>query len=141
TMRLKGGDMSDPSRMSKQELARQARQHLDSLKSAGLDWLPLSPAQMALVASELAEHGANAKPQAMDESQAAISDRLSAASKEKSETAFAGNMPRAASNSSVVNVNGPEPMTETKPAKSNLTIEQRKQELKLLVDKVCQCAL
>src|SRR5439155_5098779 len=34
--------MADLSRMSKDELARQVRQHLGSLKSAGVDWLPVA---------------------------------------------------------------------------------------------------
>jgi DNA polymerase len=33
--------MSDPSRPAPQELARQARQHLESLRSAGVEYLPL----------------------------------------------------------------------------------------------------
>jgi DNA polymerase len=32
--------MSDPARPSAEDLARQARQHLDSLRSAGVEWLP-----------------------------------------------------------------------------------------------------
>jgi DNA polymerase len=36
--------MPDPSDMSTEQLSRQARQHLDSLKAAGVDWLPAAPA-------------------------------------------------------------------------------------------------
>jgi DNA polymerase len=36
--------MQDPSRLRKEELARQARQHLDSLRSAGVEWLPYAHA-------------------------------------------------------------------------------------------------
>jgi DNA polymerase len=35
--------MRDPSALSPQELARQARQHLDSLRAAGVEWLPDAP--------------------------------------------------------------------------------------------------
>jgi DNA polymerase len=35
--------MADPSRLTQQELARQARQHIDSLRSAGVEWLPFAP--------------------------------------------------------------------------------------------------
>jgi DNA polymerase len=36
--------MPDPSDMTAEQLSRQARQHLDSLKAAGVDWLPAAPA-------------------------------------------------------------------------------------------------
>jgi DNA polymerase len=36
--------MPDPSDISIEQLSRQARQHLDSLKAAGVDWLPAAPA-------------------------------------------------------------------------------------------------
>lgn len=35
--------MADPSRMTEQELARQARQHVESLRAAGLAWSPTAP--------------------------------------------------------------------------------------------------
>jgi DNA polymerase len=36
-------DMSDLPRPTPEELARQARQHLDSLRAAGVEWLPTAP--------------------------------------------------------------------------------------------------
>jgi DNA polymerase len=139
-MQLKGGDMSELSRMSKQELARQARQHLDSLKSVGVDWLPKVSIETAPVDWGLTEHVASAKPQAMDESQTVASGQLSVASKDKSESVSASHLPLATSHSLFADVSGPEPVAETKSTKSSLTVEQRRQELKVLVDKVCQCA-
>lgn len=115
--------MSELSRMSKQNLARQAREHLESLKSAGIDWLPRVSIETAPVSLGLAEHAASAKPQAMDEPQA----------ENRSKIATVGQ-------GLFAEVSGPEPMMESKPAKPGLTIEQRKKELKVLVDKVCQCA-
>jgi DNA polymerase len=38
-----GAIMTDPSQLTTDELARQARQHLDSLRRAGVDWLPTAP--------------------------------------------------------------------------------------------------
>src|SRR5262245_22709083 len=35
--------MADPTHLSNEELARQARQHLESLRHAGVDWLPTAP--------------------------------------------------------------------------------------------------
>jgi uracil-DNA glycosylase family 4 len=35
--------MADPSRLTQEDLARQARQHIDSLRAAGLEWLPSAP--------------------------------------------------------------------------------------------------
>jgi DNA polymerase len=35
--------MADPSQMTVSELARQARQHLESLRRAGVEWLPAAP--------------------------------------------------------------------------------------------------
>jgi len=35
--------MADPSQMPAEELARQARQHLESLRGAGVEWLPIAP--------------------------------------------------------------------------------------------------
>jgi DNA polymerase len=139
-MHLKGGDMSELSRMSKQELARQARQHLDSLKSAGVDWLPTGSSKSAPIAQGLEEHVASAKPQAMDEARGVASGQLLVASEERSKTALASHLPLATSHSLFGDVPGPEPMVEMKPSKSSLTVEQRRQELKVLVDKVCQCA-
>jgi len=132
--------MSELSRMSKQELARQARQHLDSLKSVGVDWLPMGWFDTEQVSRGLEEHAASAKPQAMDESQAASSDQLAVVSKDKEGNASASHLPPASSGSFFADGSGPELVAETKSAKSNLTIEQRKQALKVLVENVCQCA-
>src|SRR5262249_18034602 len=35
--------MTDPSRLTPDELTRQAHQHLQSLRSAGIEWLPTAP--------------------------------------------------------------------------------------------------
>src|SRR5690349_16631266 len=39
--------MSEPSRPDRQKLARLARQHLDSLRSAGVEWAPGPPTSMS----------------------------------------------------------------------------------------------
>jgi DNA polymerase len=127
--------------MSKQELARQARQHLSSLKSAGAEWLPKASITTAPLGLGLKEDVASAKPQAMPGPQAVASDQLPVASKEKNESVFASHLPLATSHSLFADGSGPEPMTKVEPARSGLTIEQRRQELKMLVEKVCQCAL
>ena len=116
--------MSELSGMSKQELARQARQHLDSLKSVGVDWLPLGLIKVASISQGVEEYAASAKPQAIDESRARNATESAAA----------------AGQGLFTDVSGPEPMGEVKSAKPGLTIEQRKQELKILAEKVCQCA-
>src|SRR6266480_1806900 len=120
--------MSDPSRMSKQELARQARQHLGSLKSAGAEWLP--KASTAPLGLGLKEEVASAKPQVLDEPQAVASGQLPVVTKDKSESVFASHLPLATSHSLFTDASGPEPETEAKPATSGLSIEQRRQELK-----------
>src|SRR4029077_18834528 len=107
------------SRMSKQELARQAQRHFDSLKSAGVDWLPMNSIKIEPISQGLKEHAASAKPQAMAEPQAVNAKKV------VGEGLFS-------------DLSGPEPMSEAKSAKPGLSIEQRKQELKVLVDKVCQ---
>jgi uracil-DNA glycosylase len=132
--------MSNPSRMSKHELARQARQHLDSLKSAGAEWLPKGSITTAPLGLGLKEEVANAKPQVLDEPQAVASGQLPVVTKDKSESVFASHLPLATSHSLFADVSGPEPLAETKSATSGLSIEQRRQELKMLVEKVCQCA-
>ncbi len=132
--------MSDPSRMSKQELARQARQHLGSLKSAGAEWLPKGSLQAAPVEWGSKEDVGSAKPQAMREPQAVASGQLPVVTKDKSESVFASHLPLATSHSLFADGSGPEPMTKVEPARSGLTIEQRRQELKVLIEKVCQCA-
>lgn len=45
--------MSDPTSMTQAELARQARQHLESLRAAGVDWLPAAPPLEAPLRSSL----------------------------------------------------------------------------------------
>ena len=132
--------MSDPSRMSKLELARQARQHLGSLKSAGAEWLPKASITTAPLGLGLKEEVASAKPQVLDEPQAVASGQLPVVTKDKSESVFASHLPLATSHSLFADGSGPEPMTKVEPARSGLTIDQRRQELKMLVEKVCQCA-
>src|SRR5436309_9991402 len=125
--------MSDPSRMSKLELARQARQHLGNLKLAGAEWLPKASITTAPLGLGLKEEVASAKPQVLDGPQAVASGQLPVVTKDKSESVFA-------SHSLFGDASGPEPAADVKPAKSGISIEQRKQELKVLIDKVCQCA-
>ena len=113
--------MANPSELSKEHLARQVRQHLDSLKAAGVDWLPARSIPSAPSSWNQTQDSANAKPQAIRESQA----------KEKtSETRR---------QSLFEDVGGPDPTTESKPAASAIPLEQRKQELSVLTEKVCQC--
>jgi DNA polymerase len=119
-MQWKGVVMSELSQMSKEELTRQARQYLDSLKSAGVDWLPKGTIETVSVGWESKEDIARAKPPAMGEPQAG---KVAAAT---GQGLFAG-------------VSGPEPMAEAKPTTPGLPIEQRRQELKMLIEKVCQC--
>jgi DNA polymerase len=114
-MQWKGVVMSELSQMSKEELTRQVRQYLDSLKSAGVDWLPKGSIQAAPAGWGLKEDVASAKLQAMDEARAPAGQNLFA------------------------DVSGPEPMAEAKPTTPGLPIEQRRQELKMLIEKVCQC--
>jgi DNA polymerase len=103
--------MSELSRMSKEELARQIRQHLNSLKSAGVDWLPKSSIPADPEGWGLKEDTASAKPQAIDKVQSNL---------------FA-------------DVSGPEPMAGVTSSTPGLTLEQRRQELKVLIENVCQC--
>jgi DNA polymerase len=121
--------MANPSEMSREKLARQARQHLESLKGAGVDWLPRGkmPEVLPGLLKEKKstnppanqEHAASAKPPAMVELQ-------------KSET-------KAPTQSLFADIGGPEPITDAKPTFSGLTLEQRKHELKVLTDKVAKC--
>jgi len=133
--------MVDLSRMSKDELARQVRQHLGSLKSAGVDWLPKGSIQPVPVEWELKPDVASAKPQALDEPQAVARGQLPVAGEdERKKGSFASPLPLAAGNSLFSDVSGPEPVTEAKPATPALTLEQRRQQLKVLTETVCQCA-
>ena len=133
--------MVDLSRMSKDELTRQVRQHLGSLKSAGVDWLPKGSIQTVPVEWELKPDVASAKPQALDEPQAVARGQLPVAGEdERKKGSFASPLPLAAGNSLFSDVSGPEPVTEAKPATPALTLEQRRQQLKVLTETVCQCA-
>src|SRR5207248_3231542 len=49
--RRQGERMSETPRPTVEELARQARQHLESLRAAGVEWLPNAPLQVAVAAS------------------------------------------------------------------------------------------
>src|SRR5438874_11958144 len=112
--------MSDPSRMSKLELARQARQHLGSLKSAGAEWLPKVSITTAPLGLGLKEEVASAKPQVLDEPQAVASGQLPVVTKDKSESVFASHLPLAPSHSLFADGSGPEPMTNVEPARLGL---------------------
>jgi DNA polymerase len=112
--------MPEPSKLNKEQLTRQVRQHLDSLKGAGVDWVPIATVQSAPLEWDQKQDSANAKPQAIVETQSI--DKESAPRKGLFE-----------------DIGGPEPATETKPAASGMPLEQRRQELKTLIEKVSQC--
>jgi DNA polymerase len=111
--------MADPSKLNKEQLTRQVRQHLDSLKGAGVDWLPVGIIQSAPPGWGQSRESASAKPQAIVEPPI----------KE----------PATQRQSLFEDIGGPEPTTETKLATSGLTLEQRRQELKVLIEKVSHC--
>jgi uracil-DNA glycosylase len=96
--------MSEVSRLCRDELARQIRQHLQSLKTAGVDWLPACDKSEVMVLLPSAVE-APAQPE-----QDFFRD-----------------------------VNGPEPV-ERSSANSSMTLEQRRQELKVLAETVRQCS-
>src|SRR5438046_564555 len=58
--RREGKRMSDMPRPTADELTRQARQHLESLRAAGVEWLPNAPLQVAVPPSP--PPGASATP-------------------------------------------------------------------------------
>ena len=113
--------MTNPSELSKEQLSRQVRQHLDSLKAAGVDWLPAGAIASAPATWSQTQDSANAKPQA-------VLGR--SAMDQTTETSLKGLF---------ADVGGPDPTIAAKPATSAIPLEQRKQELKLLTEKVSQC--
>jgi DNA polymerase len=127
--------MPDPSEMSQEKLARQVRQHLDSLKGAGVDWLPWSKASKT--PQEISPDDASAKPQVMVE-RPAVQDHPATAKPQairetqKKEIA-------SPTKSLFGDIRGPEPATEMKSEMPELTLDQRKQELMVLTRKVSQC--
>jgi len=116
--------MADLSRMSKEELARQVRHYLSSLKSAGVDWLPAAGEGMLSKDWGLENERESAKPQATQE----------APVESKAEVLTGGRQEL------FTDMSGPEPVTETKTAIPGLTIDERRQELKVLTEKVSLCA-
>ncbi len=113
--------MTIPTELSKKQLSRQVRQHLDSLKAAGVDWLPAGSIPIALQGWSQTQDSKSAKPQA-------VLGRP--AMDQTTETPLKGLF---------ADVGGPDPTMAAKPATSAIPLEQRKQELKLLTEKVSQC--
>ena len=114
--------MTIPTELSKKQLSRQVRQHLDSLKAAGVDWLPAGSIPIALQGWSQTQDSKSAKPQA-------VLGRP--AMDQTTETPLKGLF---------ADVGGPDPTMAAKPATSAIPLEQRKQELKLLTEKVSQCS-
>jgi DNA polymerase len=127
--------MPDPSEMSHEKLARQVRQHLDSLKIAGLDWLPWS--ETSTTPQEILPDDTIAKPQVMVERPAVQDHPAIAKPQVIQETQKKERL--SPTQSLFADPGGPEPATEAKSAAPQLTLDQRKQELKVLTQKVSQC--
>jgi DNA polymerase len=104
--------MVDPSQLSEEDWARQARQHLDSLRRAGVEWLPKGPPL-------------NALPAATTPTTAAASDSAPSLFAEVTGAAPAADVP--------------DKGEDTAGATSSLTLPQRRQELALLAEKVAGC--
>ena len=137
--------MADLSRMSKEELARQVRQYLNSLKSAGVGWLPAAGQGMLSKGWGLNDESESPESQAMDEAHVEPEATASMAPLILPSPPAAGEegirvRGAAGRQELFADVSGPEPVTEAKPVSSGLTVEERRKELKVLTERVCQCA-
>jgi DNA polymerase len=116
--------MKEPSPWSKEQLARQVRQHLEGLKGAGVEWLPLGSMPAGPVVLDQIQAKTNAKPQVTQEHKG--SAKRQATTSGKSLFADAG---------------GPEPVVESKSQLSGMPLEERRRELSVLAEKVSTCRL
>lgn len=131
--------MPDPSDLSKQQLIRQVRQHLESLKGAGVNWLPAGSIPSPPSGWSQTQDSASAKPQANREPPAIQHDAANAKPQVMGEPQAISEPAETPKPSLFADAGGPEPMTEPKSVTCGLTIEQRRLELKVLADKVSQC--
>jgi DNA polymerase len=103
--------MSDSPRPSDADLSRQARQHLESLRAAGIEWIPDGPAPESLPAERPAAPAATiSKPGALFQDMAAPEPKKTSATV----------------------IQEVSPMPER-------TLEERRRELKILAEKVAGC--
>ncbi len=116
--------MGDPSSWTKEQLARQARQHLESLKGAGVEWLPVGSMPTAPSVVGQTRNHANAKPDAIQHGAASAKPQAITSGK----NLFA-------------DVGGPEPVVESKSQLSGMPLEQRRRELTVLTKKISTCTL
>src|SRR5712691_10284622 len=127
--------MSDPSSWTKEQLARQARQHLESLKGAGVEWLPVGSMPTAPTRSGEKQERASAKPPATQEHDASATPQAMSGPPPVSE------MKGTSGKNLFADVGGPEPVVESKSQLSGMPLEQRRQELTVLAEKISTCTL
>src|SRR5262245_52664884 len=104
--------MAEQSRPSPEELARQARQHLASLKAAGVEWLPAAPVRVEEPAPAVPARPAT-EPAPVESAPAPVS-------------LFA-------------DLAAPAPGPATAAQTTALTPEQRRYELEMVAEKVASC--
>src|SRR5712691_10269176 len=128
--------MSDPSSWTKEQLARQARQHLESLKGAGVEWLPMGAMPAAPAAWGQTGDKANAKPEAIQQGAASAKPQAI-----KEHAASAKPQAITSGKNLFADVSGPEPVVESKSQLSGMPLEQRRRELTMLTEKISTCTL
>jgi DNA polymerase len=99
--------MAESSGPSKEKLQRQLRQHLASLRAAGVEWLPKASAKIEDRESRIGQEQASSRSSLLDPPSSIVDSRSS--------------------------------LLDPPSSIPSLTLEQRRQELQLLTEKVCQC--